>query len=131
MIQLHRLEWLDAESLAAPTRAATAFEAEPEVAPTVSAEELDRALDDTARQLSRAISRKRIERYARELLANRAELRAAELPLADPEELALVIYLRAYGDGTLGYRVEELDDQPLVEHNGFAFRDFYIKAVPA
>jgi hypothetical protein len=129
LIQLHRLEWLDAESLAAPARAPTMFEAEPEIASTVSAEELDRALDDTARQLSRAISRKRIERYARELLADRVELRATELPLSNPEELALVIYLRAYGDGTLGYRVEELDDQPLVEHNGFAFRDFYIKAV--
>ncbi|NTU62173.1 MAG: hypothetical protein HGB05_01935 [Chloroflexi bacterium] len=57
VLQLHRLEWMDADSLAAPARAATAFEAEPEVVPTVSVEELDRALDDTARQLSRAISR--------------------------------------------------------------------------
>lgn len=131
LIQLHRLEWLDAESLALPARAATLFEAEPETLSTIAPEDLRHALDETERQLSRAISHKRIERYAREQLADRAEMRATELPLSNPEELALLIYLRAYGDGTLGYRVEELDDQPFIEHNGFAFRDFRIKAVTA
>ncbi len=56
-------------------------------------------------------------------------MRAAEIPLSDPDQLALLIYLRAYGDGTLGYRVEELSDSPLIEHDGFAFHDFIIKAV--
>jgi hypothetical protein len=128
-IHLHRLEWLDAESLASPTRAATMFEAELEVASIISAEDLARALEDTERQLSRAISHKRIERYAREQLGDRAEMHAVEIPLSDPEQLALLIYLRAYGDGTLGYRVEELSDSPLIEHGGFAFHDFIIKAV--
>ena len=98
------------------------------MAAVVSPDDLARALDDTARQLSRAISRQRIERYAREQLGDRAEIRAAEIPLSDPNQLALLIYLRAYGDGTLGYRVEELGDSPLIEHGGFAFRDFIIKA---
>jgi len=128
LIHLHRLEWLDAESLAAPTRAATPFEAEAEVAFVISPEDLARALEDTERQLSRAISHKRIERYAREQLGDRAEMHATEIPLSDPEQLALLIYLRAYGDGTLGYRVEELSDSPLIEHGGFAFHDFIIKA---
>ena len=72
LIHLHRLEWFDAESLAAPTRAATIFTAEPEESSVISPEDLARALEDTARQLSRAISRKRIERYAREQLGDRA-----------------------------------------------------------
>ncbi|MBI5564521.1 MAG: hypothetical protein HY870_06480 [Chloroflexi bacterium] len=128
LIHLHRLEWLDPESLAAPTRTATLFEAEAEVSSVISPEDLARALEDTERQLSRAISHKRIERYAREQLGDRAEMHATEIPLSDPEQLALLIYLRAYGDGTLGYRVEELSDGPLIEHDGFAFHDFIIKA---
>jgi len=44
------------------------------------------------------------------------------LALTRADDLPLLIYLRAYGDGSLGYRVETLDEW--VVQGDFAFRNF-------
>jgi hypothetical protein len=63
------------------------------------------------------------------LLGGRAEARASELSLSEAEDLALVIYLREYGDGKLGYRVVEIEDRPWVELAHMGFYDFTLVAV--
>ncbi|MCC7360109.1 MAG: hypothetical protein IT317_11560 [Anaerolineales bacterium] len=127
LMQLHRLELSTPESLAAPTRAAQMFAAEPEPDNTITEAELTLARTATLQQLNRAVSREKIRRLAHSLLHNRPEARATELALANAVDLPLLIYLRAYGDGTLGYRVEALDEW--VEQGEFAFRDFRLMRV--
>jgi hypothetical protein len=129
LIQLHRLEIPTPESLAAPTRAAQLFVAEPEPDSTFTEAELALARAATLQQLNRAVSREKIRRLAQSLLHDRSEARATELALANADDLPLLIYLRAYGDGTLGYRVEALDEW--VEQGEFAFRNFRLVRLDA
>ncbi len=129
LIQLHRLELTTPESLAPPTRAAQPFVAGPEPDNAFSEAELALARAATLQQLNRAVSREKIRRLAHSLLHDRLEARATELALANADDLPLLIYLRAYGDGTLGYRVEALDEW--VERGEFAFRDFRLVRVDA
>lgn len=127
LVSLHSLGLVDNESLAAPGRAATAFVPEAPPAPGLSEAELEAARARTLRQLTRAIGRDRIRRYAAALLEGRERLRAAEIQLESVDELPLVIYLRQYGDGTLGYVVEEVDGAEWVERDGVGFRDFVVR----
>jgi hypothetical protein len=124
LINLFRLELMAQDSLALPTRAAQPFEPEPAAPMELTAEEKEAAMVETLRQLDRAVSRDKIRRWAQHLLQHRLQLRAAEIPLNGPEDLPLLIYLHAYGDGTLGYRVERLDEW--IETDGFAFHDFQV-----
>jgi hypothetical protein len=121
-MQFFRLELLDEGSLAPAARAGVPFEPDTETQDAPSAEELARARDQVLLQLSHAISPARVRRYAGELLDGHAELRAADIPLDTPEDLPLLMYLRAYGNGALGYQVEELDDW--VQTDTVAFRNF-------
>lgn len=123
LVQAYRLELPDNGSLAAPMRAGQPFEPEPEEAPRLADAERAAALDETLRQLNRAVSRTKIQRLAREWLHRRA----SEMPLAGPDELPVLIYLRAYGDGSLGYRAEELETW--VTRGEIAFRDFRLLPV--
>ena len=79
------------------------------------------------RQLQRTIGREHIRRYAERLLDGRETLRGAEIALGGPDELPLLIYLRRYGDGSLGYRVDDLEEAPWVERDGVGFRDFVMR----
>lgn len=55
--------------------------------------------------------------------ARAATRRAAnDLPLSKPDDLPLLMYVRAYGDGLLGYTVEEGDEW--VEHGVWRFANF-------
>jgi hypothetical protein len=123
-LNLYRLELPAPESLAPPTRAAQLFEPDATRAAELSDEDKEAAIAETLRQLDRAVSRDKIQRFARRLLHDRPHLRAAEIHLHSPDDLPLLIYLRAYGDGALGYRVEPTDDW--IESDGFAFHDFRI-----
>jgi hypothetical protein len=77
--------------------------------------------------MNRAISRERVRRYAATLLQGRAEMPAADIPLNGPDDLPLLIYLRSYGDGSLGYRIEEQPDW--IERAGVGFRSFVLRRV--
>jgi hypothetical protein len=39
----------------------------------------------------------------------------------------LLIYLRNYGDGSLGYHVEETPNAEWIERDGVGFRDFVLR----
>jgi Family of unknown function (DUF5716) len=127
LIDLSSLGLVDPQSLAPPTRASTPFVPESAAARGPSEHDLAAARAQTLRQLRRTIGREHIRRYAARLLAERETLRGAEIAVAGPDELPLLIYLRRYGDGSLGYRVEDITDAPWVEHDGIGFRDFVLR----
>ena len=57
-----------------------------------------------------------------------SQIDAALKQTAEPDQS--LIYLRAYGrDGTLGYRVEDVNDAGWIEHDGVGFRDFLLRKV--
>jgi hypothetical protein len=125
-VALHRMEWVESTSLAPASRAAVAFEPEVVVEDPLTEAELAALREDTERQLRRAITHDRIRRFAADLLRDQPRRRATEIPLPDADHLAMLIYLRAYGDGSLGYKITDLPEGPFVERDGFGFRDFVI-----
>lgn len=128
MIDLHALGLLDAESLTAPSRAAVPFVPEPATTRAPTPEEISAAHARTLHSLNRSISRERVRRYAAELLGERDEVRVGALAFDGPESLPLLIYLRQYGDGSLGYRAEEAAGD-WIERDGIGFRDFRLRKV--
>jgi hypothetical protein len=130
LVNLFSLGFVDQESLAAPGRAPVPFVPETAAPPFMSPEELATTQAETLHALNRAVSRGRVERYVRTLLAGRDAVTSDELPLAGPQDLPLLIYLREYGDGALGYRIEMDPDAGWVERDGIGFRRFVVKAAP-
>ncbi len=126
-LQFFRLELADRESLAPPSRAGQPFTPDEDVYEPPDAAEVEAARDAVLQQLNRAIGPERVRRIAADLLKGRSDLRAADIPLNDPGHLPLLMYLRAYGDGSLGYRVEELGEW--VQTGDYAFRDFRLHKV--
>lgn len=127
LVSVFALELLDGESLAPPSRATQPFVPEPVAPPRPGDEQIRAAHERTLQQMNRAISRERVRRYAARLLRDRDELPAAELPLAGPEDLPLLIYLRNYGDGSLGYRIDEHPNGDWIERAGLGFRAFVLR----
>lgn len=127
LVNLFELGLIDGSSLASPSRAAVPFVPEAVAAPSLSDEEIEEAHRQTLLSLARSIGRDRVRRFAAELLRDREEMRGGEIHLEGPDDLPLLIYLRNYGDGSLGYRVEENADAGWVERDGVGFRDFVLK----
>lgn len=127
LLHLFHLSLVDSESLTPPSRATPPFEAEVQAPPTLSEEQKRHAEAETLRHLTRAVSRERVRRLAAELLGGQESVSGDTLPLDSPDELALLIYLRAYGDGTLGYEVQELPEAGWVERGGIGFRNFVLR----
>ena len=130
LVNLFELGLIDESSLASPSRAAVPFVPEAVAAPALSDEEVEEAHRQTLLSLSRTISRDRVRSFASKLLGDREEARGGEIHLERPEDLPLVIYLRNYGDGSLGYEVEELKDAQWIERDGVGFRDFVLRRTP-
>lgn len=127
LIALFALELVAAESLAPPTQAAVPFTPEPVAIPQPDDATIRAAHERTLQQMNRAVSRERVRRYAASLLRDRDELPAAQLPLTGPDDLPLLIYLRTYGDGSLGYQIEEQPDGDWIERAGVGFRSFVLR----
>ena len=127
LVSSFELGLVNEPSLAPPKRAAVAFVPEVVAAPSLSDEEIAEGRRQTLRSLARTISRDRVRRFAAELLRHRDEVRGGEIHLKGPDDLPLLIYLRNYGDGSLGYRVEETENAEWIERDGVGFRDFVIR----
>lgn len=127
LVNLYQLELLDAEPLPFPSFPPFPFVPDTTSTPSPSTYEIEAAQRETARQLNRPVSRERVKRLAQSILRDRAEIRTADIPLTGPADLPLLIFLRAYGDGSLGYHVEELEEFSWVEAGGVGFRDFLVK----
>ncbi len=118
------LELLESRSPAPPTSAGQPFAPLGDDQPEPTDEEIETARAATRREMERAITRGRIRELAQTWLADQPRRAATDLPLSQPDDLPLLMYVRAYGDGSLGYQVEE--GAEWVEHGGFAFRQFYL-----
>lgn len=127
LVSLFEIGFTDGGSLAPPSRAPVPFEPEVEEVPALSAAEEEAERDKTLQHLLRAVTRGRVRRFAHSLLAGREFVTGAEIPLDGPEDLPLLIYLRAYGDGSLGYIAEEPPRAAWLEREGIGFRDFMIR----
>ncbi len=122
--QVFALELLESRSPASPTRAGPPFDPRPDDQPEPTAAEIEAARTATHREMERAITRTRIRALAQTWLADQPRRAATDLPLSQPDDLPLLMYVRTYGDGSLGYSVEEGNEW--VEHGKFAFRQFYL-----
>jgi Family of unknown function (DUF5716) len=127
LINHFELGLFDESSLASPGRAAVPFVPEAITATSLSDEEIEEAQRQTLLSIARAISRDRVRRFAADQLSAREEMRGGEIDLKGPDDLPLLIYLRNYADGSLGYSVEELADAEWIEREGVGFRDFVLR----
>lgn len=128
-IELYALSLLDNQSLSAPASASKAFEIVEEASSELSEAEIAAAQAQTLAQLNRSVSRERVRRFAAQLLAEQAKVRISTVVKLENDMLPLLIYLRQYGDGSLGYKLQEDQEAAWVEAEGIGFRDFSISRV--
>lgn len=128
-IELYALSLLDEQSLSAPSSASKPFEVVEEAGFELSEEEIAAAQAQTLAQLNRSVSRERVRRFAAQLLAERDEVRISTVIKAQEDTLPLLIYLRQYGDGSLGYQVQEDPEKAWIEIDGIGLYDFSISRV--
>jgi hypothetical protein len=133
VVNLYQLALVDEQSPEPPPPAPSPFIPDSTAAPAPAPVELAQARARTQQQLNRATSRDQVRRFVLDLLQDRAEIRGAELPLNGPADLPLLIALRNYGDGALGYTIEPAPagSSEWVEHEHFSFRDFVLKRTDA
>ncbi|KPL91339.1 Wadjet anti-phage system protein JetA family protein [Herpetosiphon geysericola] len=129
LLNIYEVQLTDQQSLTAPTRAAVPFESQADSYIPISEADIEQAQAATLRQLRRSISRDRVRRYALQLLGDAEQRRGSEIELESIDDLSLIIYLRSYGDGSLGYKVEPIDNGVWVERDGVGFRDFLVRRV--
>jgi len=115
----------DADSQPQPVASAGPFVPEDVLLPALTATQLESARRETVRQINRPINRERVSRLAQTLLRDKTEVRAVEVAQTGAADLSLLLQLRLYGDGSLGYTIE---DGTWVEVNGLGFRDFVMKS---
>jgi hypothetical protein len=113
----------DADTVSPAAESAPPFVPDPASPPAPTAAQIEAARRETARQINRPINRERVSRLAQALLRDKTEVRAAEVAQIGAADLSLLLQLRLYGDGSLGYAVE---DGAWVEVNGLGFRDFVL-----
>jgi hypothetical protein len=126
-LRLFILQLPTAESLAPLSRTPTPFVAAEEQNVQIADTEIERLRQVTQMQLRQSVSRDRIRRFAATLLQEQETIYATSIPVTGAETLPMIIYLRAYGDGALGYKIEELEEPHWVEQDGIAYRDFVIR----
>ena len=110
LVNLYELALVDSQSPAPPARAPTPFVPTIEAVEPLTPEELVATQLETLAQPARVISRDHVRKFVQEFLAGQHERRGAELNLERANDLPLLIYLRAYGNGGLGYVVEADDN---------------------
>lgn len=126
-VHVYELSLVDDKSLMSPRRPREPFVAvsEDHIPPTD--EEIEVAREEVLTQMLRSISREQVRSYAHKLLQDCDSRRANDFPITGPEDLPMLIYLRAYGNGSLGYIVEELPKMEKVQTNEIEFRNFLIR----
>lgn len=129
LVNLFGIGFVAQESLAPPARPPTPFVPETTAAPILSEEEMQAKQTETLQQLNRAVSREHVRRFVRTLLEQRDEITSDKIPITGAEDIPLLIYLREYGNGSLGYRIEMDAEATWVERNGIGFRKFTLKKV--
>lgn len=133
LVDRFSLELMGPGSLATPAREARAFAPAPPERHEPDPVAIEEARERSTRQIRLALrfSRQKVQEYALRALGNRPAMRASELPLTGPDDLPMLIYLRRYGDGSLGYRVDRKTRGAWIVMDGVGFEDFTIERVQA
>lgn len=126
-IHIYELSLVDEKSLMSPRRPREPFVTIEEEHVLLTNEEIEAAREEVLRQMLRSISPEQVRSYAQKLLRDHEERRANDFPSIGPDDLPMLMYLRAYGNGSLGYVVEELPDTERVQTDEIAFRNFLIR----
>ena len=127
LVCLYTLSLLDHTSITSPRRSREPFTPEPEEYTPITKDEIDIAREETLTQMLRSISREQVRTYAHKLLRDCEERFANDFSIDGPEDLPMLMYLRAYGNGSLGYRVIQLPEANKVVINDVEFRNFLIR----
>lgn len=128
-VELLCLRLIDSQSPFKPRAPAEAFISEDKPRPTLSKEAKSRAREGTLKQMLRSLSQERIRAFASELLSRKNPILASEISIHGPDDLPMLIYLRSYGDGRLGYRATMMEPKVWVEMCDVGFNDFIIERV--
>ena len=67
---------------------------------------------------------KKIDEYVKNLLQNRKEMQAKDLPLNDRKDFLYAIYIRIYGQNSKIFSIEKLSDR--VKTENYEFSNFKI-----
>ncbi len=128
-----RVGFVGSSSLFQPRRAAVPFLPTPGKTKRVSKRQISEARKETQRHLKRAMGKQRIADLATLLFeeccseeATPKSIRVSDLDINTAEKLALVIYLRSYGDGSLGYVAKDVTPPFWVRKGEMGFYDFRI-----
>jgi hypothetical protein len=127
LISYYELSFLDGKSLAPVRRTREVFTPDLQNAVPPTDEEIRAAQEETLAQMFRAVSRARVRKFAEDLLQGRDERCADDFPLVGVEDLPLLIYLKVYGNGSLGYVFEAIENAEKIERNNIGFRNFRIR----
>jgi hypothetical protein len=130
-IQLFCVLFVDSSSLHKPRKESARFQAVHRPPARVSRQALARARKQVAEQLGNAIGKNRVRELADMLLdaSGKQRIRASELNIGTPDQLAMIMSLRAYGDGSLGYLARDVTPRMWVRKTDIGFFDFYIESV--
>jgi hypothetical protein len=128
-MNLYELALVNSASLAPVARSPVPFVPTVQDVEPLSVEELAATQLETLNQLKRVISRERVRNFANEFLGDRTTRTASELPLQAGTELPLLIYLRAYGGGELGYQIQPEESGAWIQHGMIGFRDFVMSKI--
>lgn len=79
-------------------------------------------------QLMRVVSPDRVRSFVDGLFLDKNPCLASTLPLRGVEDLALLMYLRAYGDGRYGYVAKDIEPVKWVVSADLGFNDFLLEA---
>lgn len=131
LIELFSLALVDSSSLAKPRKESQPFMPVAEKVKRPSAQKIAKARKETQKQLLRSMGKHRVAQLVDMLLGDATLRRASELPLESAEQIALLIYLRSHGDGSLGYKVRDVQPRLWITRGEIGFYDFFIEQVAA
>ena len=129
-IELTRVQHLSSDSLTKPKKAGVQFQVMRDTTKPLTRRQIAEAKAKTTQALDKNFGKERIRRIAEVLLDIRNPTLASEINIRGPEDLALLVYLRAYGTGELGYLAKNLLPSKWIRKMDVGFQDFEIKKVP-
>lgn len=124
MIKLSSVAVMDGESFYQPNEGKKAFVPEQAVSREISEEKKEEKKRQLEEKLARVLNVEKIEQYVLEVMQEKQEIKASELPMDTEDDFVKMIYIRLYGQRKQKkYRIEMLDDR---KTGKYSFRDFLI-----
>ena len=128
-IELTAVQHLSSESLSKPRRPTVHFEVSKDTTRSLTKKQVAAAKAKTILALDRNLGKERIKKIADVLLDLRDPTLASEIQVKGPEDLALLVYLRAYGTGELDYVASTVEPKTWIHKCDIGFFDFEIRRI--